>query len=59
MPTDIGAYEARGAKPGAVQHCYLWCRGRALVDTVADAHYGDKTASAMAFAALLNDEASG
>ena len=28
-----------------------------IVDTIADAHYGDKTALAMAFAALLNDEA--
>src|SRR5665213_2729740 len=28
-----------------------------IVDTVADAHYGDKVAMAMAFAALLNEEA--
>jgi 5-methyltetrahydropteroyltriglutamate--homocysteine methyltransferase len=28
-----------------------------IVDTIADAHYGDKTALAMAFAALLNEEA--
>src|SRR5713101_7778697 len=28
-----------------------------IVDTVADAHYGDKVALAMAFAALLNEEA--
>jgi 5-methyltetrahydropteroyltriglutamate--homocysteine methyltransferase len=28
-----------------------------IVDTIADAHYGDRTALAMAFAALLNDEA--
>jgi 5-methyltetrahydropteroyltriglutamate--homocysteine methyltransferase len=28
-----------------------------VVDTIADAHYGDKIALAMAFAALLNDEA--
>ena len=28
-----------------------------IVDTIADAHYGDKIALAMAFAALLNDEA--
>jgi 5-methyltetrahydropteroyltriglutamate--homocysteine methyltransferase len=28
-----------------------------IVDTTADAHYGDKAAMAMAFAALLNDEA--
>ena len=28
-----------------------------IVDTIADAHYGDKVALAMAFAALLNDEA--
>src|SRR6266576_3082971 len=27
-----------------------------IVDTIADAHYGDKAALAMAFAALLNDE---
>jgi methionine synthase II (cobalamin-independent) len=28
-----------------------------IVDTIADAHYGDKVALAMAFAALLNEEA--
>lgn len=28
-----------------------------IVDTIADAHYGDKVAMAMAFAALLNEEA--
>jgi 5-methyltetrahydropteroyltriglutamate--homocysteine methyltransferase len=28
-----------------------------IVDTIADAHYGDRVALAMAFAALLNDEA--
>jgi 5-methyltetrahydropteroyltriglutamate--homocysteine methyltransferase len=28
-----------------------------IVDTIADAHYGDKVALAMAFATLLNDEA--
>jgi 5-methyltetrahydropteroyltriglutamate--homocysteine methyltransferase len=28
-----------------------------IVDTIADAHYGDKTTLAMAFAALLNEEA--
>ena len=28
-----------------------------IVDTIADAHYGDKIALAMAFAALLNEEA--
>jgi 5-methyltetrahydropteroyltriglutamate--homocysteine methyltransferase len=28
-----------------------------IVDTIADAHYGDKVVLAMAFAALLNDEA--
>ena len=28
-----------------------------IVDTIADVHYGDKVALAMAFAALLNDEA--
>ena len=28
-----------------------------IVDTIADAHYGDRIALAMAFAALLNDEA--
>jgi 5-methyltetrahydropteroyltriglutamate--homocysteine methyltransferase len=30
-----------------------------IVDTVADAHYGDRTAMAMAFADLLNEEARG
>jgi 5-methyltetrahydropteroyltriglutamate--homocysteine methyltransferase len=29
-----------------------------IVDTIADAHYGDRAALAMAFAALLNEEAS-
>jgi 5-methyltetrahydropteroyltriglutamate--homocysteine methyltransferase len=28
-----------------------------IIDTIADAHYGDKVAMAMAFAALLNEEA--
>jgi 5-methyltetrahydropteroyltriglutamate--homocysteine methyltransferase len=28
-----------------------------IVDTIADAHYGDKAALAMAFAELLNEEA--
>ena len=28
-----------------------------IVDTIADAHYGDRVALAMAFAALLNEEA--
>jgi 5-methyltetrahydropteroyltriglutamate--homocysteine methyltransferase len=28
-----------------------------IVDTIADAHYGDKSALTIAFAALLNDEA--
>src|SRR6201988_2369115 len=30
-----------------------------IVDTIADAHYGDRTRMAMAFAALLNEEARG
>jgi len=30
-----------------------------IVDTIADAHYGDRVEMAMAFAALLNDEARG
>ncbi len=30
---------------------------RTIVDTIADEHYGDRAALAMAFAALLNDEA--
>ena len=30
-----------------------------IVDTIADAHYGDRVKMAMAFAALLNEEARG
>ena len=30
-----------------------------IVDTIADGHYGDKAALAMAFAAALNQEARG
>jgi 5-methyltetrahydropteroyltriglutamate--homocysteine methyltransferase len=30
-----------------------------IIDTIADAHYGDRVAMAMAFAALLNEEARG
>ena len=30
-----------------------------IVDTIADAHYGDKASLAMAFAAALNEEARG
>ena len=44
-------------KPSQMWICRCAWTTLTIVDTIADAHYGDKVALAMAFAALLNDEA--
>jgi 5-methyltetrahydropteroyltriglutamate--homocysteine methyltransferase len=50
--------EARLARAHTVKKLKFTLPGpMTIVDTIADAHYGDKVAMAMAFAALLNEEA--
>lgn len=55
------AWRAQGAELGAAKRdaTLLWLKEQedAGVDTIADRHYGDKAEVALAFAALLNEEA--
>jgi 5-methyltetrahydropteroyltriglutamate--homocysteine methyltransferase len=69
VPTVVGPLRLRGRVHAAEARLARAHTGRALkftlpgpmtiVDTIADAHYGDRVAMAMAFADLLNDEARG
>ena len=54
----VHATEARLARAHTTRQLKFTLPGpMTIVDTIADAHYGDKVAMAMAFAALLNEEA--
>jgi 5-methyltetrahydropteroyltriglutamate--homocysteine methyltransferase len=56
----VHAREARIARAHTTHDLKFTLPGpMTIVDTVADAHYGDRVKMAMAFAALLNDEARG
>jgi 5-methyltetrahydropteroyltriglutamate--homocysteine methyltransferase len=56
----VHATEARMARAHTTRKLKFTLPGpMTIVDTVADAHYGDRAAMAMAFAALLNEEARG
>jgi 5-methyltetrahydropteroyltriglutamate--homocysteine methyltransferase len=69
VPTAIGpislrarahAMEARAARANTKRRLKFTLPGpMTIVDTIADGHYGDKVAMAMAFAAALNEEARG
>ena len=57
-PHPVHAEEARIARAHTARRLKFTLPGpMTIVDTVADAHYGDRAAMAMAFAALLNEEA--
>lgn len=54
----VHATEARIARAHTTRKLKFTLPGpMTIVDTIADTHYGDRTALAMAFAALLNEEA--
>jgi 5-methyltetrahydropteroyltriglutamate--homocysteine methyltransferase len=54
----VHATEARAARAHTRKKLKFTLPGpMTIVDTIADAHYGDRVALAMAFAALLNEEA--
>ncbi len=54
----VHATEARMARAHTTRKLKFTLPGpMTIVDTIADAHYGDRVALAMAFAALLNEEA--
>jgi 5-methyltetrahydropteroyltriglutamate--homocysteine methyltransferase len=54
------AMEARAARANTRRRLKFTLPGpMTIVDTIADGHYGDKVAMAMAFAAALNEEARG
>lgn len=54
------AMEARAARANTKRRLKFTLPGpMTIVDTIADGHYGDKVAMAMAFAAALNEEARG
>jgi 5-methyltetrahydropteroyltriglutamate--homocysteine methyltransferase len=56
----VHAREARGARAHAQRQLKFTLPGpMTIADTIADAHYGDRIEMAMAFAALLNEEARG
>jgi 5-methyltetrahydropteroyltriglutamate--homocysteine methyltransferase len=56
----VHAQEARLARAHTRRKLKLTLPGpMTIVDTIADAHYGDRVKMAMAFAALLNEEARG
>jgi 5-methyltetrahydropteroyltriglutamate--homocysteine methyltransferase len=56
----VHAHEARLARAHTRRKLKLTLPGpMTIVDTIADAHYGDRVKMAMAFAALLNEEARG
>src|SRR5580704_14753115 len=67
VPTVTGKLRRKGSVHGAearLARCHTTRRLKftlpgpmTIVDTIADAHYGDKVALAMAFAELLNEEA--
>ena len=69
VPTVVGPLRLRGRVHAGEARLARAHTGRRLkftlpgpmtiVDTIADAHYGDRVAMAMAFADLLNDEARG
>ncbi|MGA8653997.1 MAG: hypothetical protein WB677_25860, partial [Xanthobacteraceae bacterium] len=56
----VHAREARLARAHTARKLKFTLPGpMTIVDTIADAHYGDRVKMAMAFAALLNEEARG
>lgn len=58
LPGRVHAAEARLARAHTTRKLKFTLPGpMTIVDTIADAHYGDKVAMAMEFAALLNQEA--
>jgi len=60
LRTRVHAQEARLARAHTRRKLKLTLPGpMTIVDTIADAHYGDRVKMAMAFAALLNEEARG
>jgi 5-methyltetrahydropteroyltriglutamate--homocysteine methyltransferase len=60
LRTRVHAHEARLARAHTRRKLKLTLPGpMTIVDTIADAHYGDRIKMAMAFAALLNEEARG
>jgi 5-methyltetrahydropteroyltriglutamate--homocysteine methyltransferase len=60
LRSRVHAREARLARAHTVKKLKFTLPGpMTIVDTIADAHYGDRVKMAFAFAALLNDEARG
>ena len=60
LRTRVHAREARLARAHTKKKLKFTLPGpMTIVDTIADAHYGDRVKMAMAFAALLNEEARG
>ena len=60
LRTRVHAREARHARAHTTRKLKFTLPGpMTIVDTIADAHYGDRVKMAMAFAALLNEEARG
>jgi 5-methyltetrahydropteroyltriglutamate--homocysteine methyltransferase len=60
LRTRVHAREARLARAHTRKKLKFTLPGpMTIVDTIADAHYGDRVKMAMAFAALLNEEARG
>jgi len=58
LPGRVHAAEARLARAHTTRKLKFTLPGpMTIVDTIADAHYGDKVAMAMEFASLLNQEA--
>ena len=60
LKSRVHAREARLARAHTARQLKFTLPGpMTIVDTISDAHYGDRVAMAMAFAALLNEEARG
>ena len=60
LRSRVHAREARLARAHTTRQLKFTLPGpMTIVDTIADAHYGDRVKMAMAFAALLNEEARG
>jgi 5-methyltetrahydropteroyltriglutamate--homocysteine methyltransferase len=60
LKSRVHAREARLARAHTARQLKFTLPGpMTIVDTIADAHYGNRVAMAMAFAALLNEEARG
>jgi 5-methyltetrahydropteroyltriglutamate--homocysteine methyltransferase len=60
LKSRVHAREARLARAHTARQLKFTLPGpMTIVDTIADAYYGDRVAMAMAFAALLNEEARG